>query len=132
MPFQNVGNGQISVTVRQTQGDNSMGYGIGFRERDGYHGYTFLISSNGMWALALNTGGLSPAYIVSWTPSNSIRTGPDATNMLGIVSIGADFDLYINGVKVSSQTDYTYASGYTSLEAGSGMEAVFTNLAIAT
>jgi len=97
-----------------------------------YFTYGAFIRSDGFWMdsqgngylIALTSGGSysvwqvqdgSESSIISWTSSDFLNTGLEASNVITIDAYGSEFDLYFNGNYVNSFTHSAHASGYVTL-----------------
>lgn len=111
-PAPNLGDGTISVRIRQEGGSNNQFYGIVFRATNDSipTGYFFGIAQNQQWTFtALNQGNSAP--IVAATTDAHINTGANASNTITVRAKGAHFIFYINGVKVGQADNSQFGSG---------------------
>ena len=119
----------VDVQVSQLSGDNTSGFGIVFRRESQGNYYSFRVDSGGEWAAFVCQNGNCNS--LGGTSDNSIKTGLNATNELEVIAIGSHFDFYVNGTKVGSADDTTFASGEIGLSGADGDEVVFSNLVVA-
>ena len=121
------------------------GYGIRFREQQAGF-YEFTISSGGTDSSgeAISSGGtfsvdkFDESGIVRIVPlkteSPSIVQGEGELNVLGVLALGLDILLYINGQEVASFSDSDHAAGSISLRVfpyfEGGSQTIFDNAAI--
>lgn len=123
----------ISVQVKQISG-TAVDYGIGFRSNGQQSEYYMYITANGMWsAIRLSNGQLTT--LVSKTASGAIHQGLNQVNTLEVDTSGSAFTFFINGARVGSATDSSYASGKIGLQVdpnspGTGLEVVYTNIKV--
>jgi hypothetical protein len=127
-----LGDGVLTVTVKQTVGSDLNGYGIAFRDNGSTSGsgYYFLVDSQGEWIFIKLTND-EPTKITDYTVSSAIHTGIGATNTLTVKAVGSSFTFSINGTVLPVQSDTSFSKGKWGLIGGdTGDEVVFTNLTI--
>jgi hypothetical protein len=107
---------EMTATLEKcTAKDN---YGIIFRVPkydEPVQGYLFSISCDGYYKLWLwdglaDTDGASK-QILSWKANPIIRSGAEQSNRIGVLAVGKNIYLYINGTRVNETVDATFSSG---------------------
>jgi len=105
----------IQAEVRLVSGSADNNYGLLCRYQDVDNFYTFLISSDGYYAIAQVTGGVSYKILSGdgqhLLPSDAIQTEPGATNEIHAVCAGNILTLYVNGRQLASVSDDQFTSG---------------------
>ncbi len=127
-PVTDVADAVASVTVKQTTGDLTSGYGIVFRRPSKGNYYAFLIDSNGKWAFVKAVSGQDPTRIIDFKADAAIKSGLNAANTLKVRAVGSDYTFFVNGTQVGQSTDATYtAKGAWGLSGQVGIEVVYTD-----
>lgn len=129
-PIGDIGDGSITVTVKQISGSTLYPYGIMFRLGSDQSHYEFDIDSNSKWVLFKYVAGQSNSTeLQGYTANSAIHGGLNATNTLKVDFRGGTFTCSVNGAVVGSVTDANSAlgPGKVGLNAGSNVSAVFTN-----
>jgi hypothetical protein len=86
-------------------------YGLIFRAPDTSQGYFFGVSCDGQYSLrTFVSGSFSKTNIVDWTQSDSILTGPNQVNRIGVLVKDNNYSLYINGKLISTKSDDTFSA----------------------
>lgn len=121
------------------------GYGFRFREQEaGFYEFTVSSGGTGSGGEAISGGGTfsvdkflegSIVRIVPFkTESPSIVQGDGELNVLGVLALGPDISLYINGQEVASFSDPDHPTGSISLRVNpyfdEGSRTVFDNAAV--
>jgi hypothetical protein len=98
-------------TTQVSAGPNSdNAYGVACREQDGSgDGYYLRISGDGYYSIFKAAGGEFTA-LLDWTESSAIRRG-NATNHIRAICNGTTLELFVNGERMGSVEDSTFASG---------------------
>lgn len=111
-PIGNLGDGTISVRMRQLSGPNNQYYGILFRATNDSipTGYFFGIAQNQQWSFSLLSNGNSTA-IVAPTTDVHIKSGLNTSNTIAVRAIGSHFVFYINGAQVGQVDSRAFSSG---------------------
>ncbi len=111
-PIGNLGNGTISVRMRQMSGANNQYYGILFRAPNDSSptGYFFGITQNQQWSFAVLSNGNSTP-IVAPTTDVHIKSGLNTSNTIAVRAIGNHFVFYINGAQVGEVDNNAFSSG---------------------
>lgn len=129
-PAKNVSDGVTTVSVKQTSGPITYGYGLIIRRPSKGNYYGFLIDGNGKWNFVKVVNG-TPTDIVKFTASPAIKTGLNQSNTLSVTAKGSHFVFVVNGTQVGAADDTTFTSGDTGLSGNDGVEVVFSGLSIA-
>ncbi len=91
-------------------------YGIIFRvpEKVDYNqGYIFSLTCDGRYSLRLWDGiAKQSIWVKYYSASEEINAGSSKSNRLGVMTIGDQISLYVNGVKLDVIEDDTFAAGY--------------------
>lgn len=110
------GTGNLYAEVTATNGEclqrDSVGMAIRVDKKTAAGGYSLEVSCDGAWRFRLHQIGGDQVEFIDWTPSDAIRTGPAATNRLGIWAYQARFHLFVNGVEVGEYWDVHYRHTY--------------------
>jgi len=93
-------------------------YGVLARAPEDNKGYVYEFSCDGHYRLYTWDGEHYNA-LQEWTTTDSVKTGPNQTNVMGIYMKGNDIRLYANGKKIAEFTDSTYDHGQFGLVIGS-------------
>jgi hypothetical protein len=99
-------------------------YGLLVRAPEPNAGYVFNISCNGQFRI-YEWDGETYNQLHAWTSSTAIKTGPNATNVVGVWANGDDIRLYINDVLVAELEVDVYDEGRFGLLVGSTNTANF-------
>jgi hypothetical protein len=103
---------EISVTNGDCIGKDAVGLVMRVQKDTAAGGYGLEISCDGEWRLMHFREGKSPEIMVDWTASDTINTGKDATNRLGLWGYQPDFNVFINGQQVGKARDSKYSYKY--------------------
>ena len=93
-------------------------YGFLFRAPDVNEGYVFNISCDGHFRLYKWADNTFTA-LENWTRSGAIKTGPNATNEIGVMADGKTLKLYANGRLLAELQDGKFSEGRFGLLIGS-------------
>ena len=116
------------VTATQTSGPAEGEFGLVFRLVDSGDGYIFIATGDGRAFLAKIASGQITPISDAW-PYSADAYGQPRT--LRVVAQGAIITCYINGARVGTLTDSTYANGGVGLMAGSGgVDVAFTDFSV--
>jgi hypothetical protein len=114
-----LGDAYIEAVVKMGACSTSDGYGLVFRvpEQVAYNqGYFFGITCDGKYSLRVWNGLVGANGVTTWLQypklSEFIVKGKDASNTLGVMTVGDDISLYINGELVAEFEDDTYPQGF--------------------
>lgn len=131
LSFDNVA---IKVTATQVSAgpaDNN-DYGVVCREQGDGHGYYFLISGDGGYAILMAYENQFET-LVDWAPSDAVNQG-NATNDIEVICDGPTLTLTVNGQRLATTEDTTYSAGDIALTATSYEDAAteihFDNLVV--
>ena len=131
-PISSLGDGTISVSMRQLSGPNNQYYGILFRATNDSipTGYFFGITQNQRWSFSLLSNGNSSA-IVAPTTDVHIKSGLNASNTIAVRAIGSHFVFYINGAQVGQVDSRAFSSGRIGLiNTDSGLYVVYNDFTV--
>ncbi len=141
---QNFGDFYLTVDANLTKGSQANGYGIYIRgtsdqSLDIATYYRFEIYGDGSYAIFkgnVDASGVSSSQqLVNYTPTTIINKA-GKVNHIAISAKGAAMTLYVNGQKLKTITDNTYASGSIAMfvsnlpQSPAGAAATFSNLVI--
>jgi hypothetical protein len=125
------GNVALEVQMKVIKGNCG---GVTFRDDGRTAAYHFEVCQDGTYALYRYD--VSGSSITQLSASSSvIKTGLNQFNLLAVVAINAQFDLYVNGQHIDSISDNTFPQGYVGLRASyySGtVEVVYSNVKVWT
>ena len=128
-PSDQVGDGVVTVSVKQLSGAVTDGFGLVFRRPSAGNYYEFLIDANGKWFFSKVVGGTSTT-IVDFTPNSAVTKGLNQVNTISVQSQGSHFVFSVNGTQVGTSDDTTFTTGDTGLSGNDNIEVVYTNLTI--
>lgn len=74
-------------------------------------GYLVGLTCDGKYSLR-KWDGTNMRELIAWTSSDTILSGSNQTNRLGLLAIGSQLTVYINGTALKSATDSTFTSGH--------------------
>ena len=112
---------------RWLAGSDGIGYGLLFRVQDINNYYTFNISQNGFYRLALEID--SEWYdLVDWTKSRFIN--PTGKNLIRVEVIGANIRCYVNDNLVQEYEDATYLEGMIGFVTFADVHAAFDDVEV--
>jgi hypothetical protein len=113
-PVSHLGDGTISVRMKQLGGPADQFYGIMFRSANDSLYYVFGISQNQKWTFSLvSSGNGNP--IVPPTADSHIAGGLNASNTITVRVKSGHFIFYINGAQVGQADNSAIASGRVGL-----------------
>lgn len=104
----------VTVDMRQTEGDVRAAYGIRFRQTGPEDYLMVAISSDGFARLVRVRAGEYVA-LAPWRQYGAIQRGIGATNRLRLVAQGANLVASVNGVQVITATDAIDVGGQLTL-----------------
>lgn len=105
----------VDVTALGSSQNENNGFGVDCRIQDNGDGYTFHISSDGMYSI-LKFEDTHGSELVKWTESLNIPTG-DKTNHLTVLCQGSHLGMWVNDISIASIEDTTFTTGSISLSA---------------
>ena len=112
-------NAYIETSIKSDSCASNDSYGVMFRvpligEAD--RGYLFGITCAGNYFLWEWDGKVPPdgklTKLIDYTASDAIITGANQINRVGVMTIGSQFYLYVNGQMIHQVSDTTFPSGY--------------------
>jgi hypothetical protein len=109
-PVSNLGNGTVSVKLREISGPSDQFAGILFRSANNSYFYVFGVSESQQWTFSLVSNGNGTAIVPATTDSH-IAGGANATNTLTVRAKGSHFIFYINGAQVGQADNSAISSG---------------------
>nr|HID12426.1 hypothetical protein [Anaerolineae bacterium] len=108
---------EVDATQVSAPANNNNDYGVICRLQPNGDGYYLLISGDGYYAIAKAIDG-DFEWLVNWTESDVIRQG-NATNHIRAVCDGSTLLLFVNGQRLATAEDGTFARGDIALTATS-------------
>jgi hypothetical protein len=104
---------EVSATNGECIGRDALGMTIRVDRDSAAGGYSLEVSCDGAFRFRLHQIGGDQVELIDWTDSDAIRTGPGATNRLGLWGYQARFRLYLNGEEVGEfwETNYRHSYG---------------------
>ena len=131
-PASSLGDGTISVSMRQLSGPNNQFYGILFRATNDSvpTGYFFGITQSQQWSFSDLSNGNSAAIVAPTTDAH-IKSGLNASNTIAVRAIGSHFVFYINGAQVGQVDSHTFSSGRIGLiNTDGGLDVVYNDFTV--
>ena len=123
---------EVDATQVSAGPESNNDYGAVCREQGDGDGYYMLISGDGYCAI-IKAEGKEFQTLVEWAESNAVRKG-NATNRIRVVCNGSTLEMFVNGQRVATAEDSTYATGDIALTAttyeGQATEIHFDNLVV--
>jgi hypothetical protein len=110
-----VGDGYLAVSVRQSEGETSGEAGLVFRQQGDSNYYLFEINHQGQYAVYLHLDG-DWQTLIDWQDSAAII--PQEMNRLAVFTQGDQFYFFINRQLVDQTSDSTLADGQAGLLIG--------------
>jgi len=127
---------EVTAEVGACSGKDAYGFGIRVGGQNFDQGYTLEIACDGSYRLRRFVSEELPVILLNWTPAAALVSGPLATNRIGLLAQGEQFQVFANGELVSAQAieDDSYSSGILSLFASAaqtpGLTVHFDDLAL--
>jgi hypothetical protein len=123
----------IEATIRTGTCSGTDRYGMIFRvpvAREANKGYLLGVSCDGKyslreWDATLGSKGTMTTH-VNWTSSESIQSGSNKSNKIGIMTVDDRLIIYINGVLVTEVKDNSFSAGSFGLFVGARETSNFT------
>lgn len=130
---ESLGNVYMEATVNTGTCTGTDRYGFIFRvpvAHEANKGYLFGVSCDGKyslreWDATIGSKGSMTTH-VNWTASDSIQSGSNKTNKIGMMAVADRLILYINGVLITEVKDNTFSSGSFGLFVGARETTDFT------
>ncbi|MDI7276370.1 MAG: hypothetical protein QME94_10350, partial [Anaerolineae bacterium] len=110
----------LEVDATPVAGPDDNGYGVLFRYVDGENFYYFEISSDGYYHFRSNEND-EWVQLIKWTRSDAIKQGKQR-NRITVLAEGDHFEFQLNGQRVATYEDDSFASGTIGLIAATGEE----------
>lgn len=113
---------EVTVAVGDCAGKDAYGLAVRVGGANYDQGYTFEVACDGTYRLRRFVSEQAPSILRNWTASEHIQSGPNVTNVIGLVADGADLYPVVNGrplVEAPIQ-DSAYDSGFFSLFPSAG------------
>lgn len=129
------GDGLAQIETEHCSGDLTAQYGLLFRGRLGdgrANGYSLRISAQGCWKILRYTQS-DWSDVTPWAHSDAVNTGEGAKNTLGVVCLGTEINVVINGQRIATINDGSYSYGKVGVENGKAdgqADVAFRNLKI--
>jgi hypothetical protein len=121
----------MQVTVEETSGPLSYGYGLTFRSSDSQNYYDFAVAADGSVWISRWVNEQRDHISPTWHPPTFMR-GLGQPTTLRLVARGSSFTCYVNGVGVGTVSDSSTARGRVGFFSGeSTLEAAFSNFEVA-
>jgi hypothetical protein len=127
---------EVTVEVGDCSGRDAYGMAVRVGGENFDRGYTLEVTCDGQYRVRKFISEAAPATLTDWTPATAIVKGPDATNRLGILSVGDELHFVVNGTVLETQpvVDGEYTGGTIGLFASAaqtaGLTAYFDNFAL--
>lgn len=108
---------EVSANVGACSGKDAYGVAIRVGGANFDQGYTLEIACDGSFRIRKFVSLQAPSELLTWTDSNAIRPGPDASNTVGFLADGSELYPIVNGEQLldSPINDPDYQAGYFSL-----------------
>ena len=101
----------LEITAMKKSGAVGPGYGVAFGYQDSMNFYNIFIAIDGTYNVYKRVNG-SYIQIQDWTSSSALLTGYDQANVIKVLYTGTGtYDVYFNGVKVTTITDTAFVGG---------------------
>lgn len=115
---------EMTVKTESCTGNNQFGMIVRVPVlKDANQGYLFGIRCDGKYSLRKWDGTLGEkgtlTRLKDWTSSSAINIGANATNRLGLMTIGNRLIMYVNGTLLGEVSDDTFPVGYFGVYAAS-------------
>jgi len=112
-------NSYIELTVNSAACADKDSYGIIFRVpvfKEPTQGYLYEVTCDGYLRLWKWDGKVLPngkaEILINWKESPDVKTGANQVNRLGVMAVGNQFTIYMNGVAQGSVSDLSFKSGF--------------------
>jgi hypothetical protein len=109
---------RLEVNASKVGGDDNNDFGMICRYQDSSNFYFFVISSDGYYGIGKVKGGQQVLIGMESMPPSEIINQGNASNHLQADCVGSTLALYVNGEKLTEQTDTDFSSGDVGLIAG--------------
>ena len=128
-PASPIGDGAVSVTLKQVNGPPNHAFGIAFHHAAPKNYYFFGIDTLGRFTLTVVVNDVSH-NVLPFTHNAAIHSGLGATNQLQVIMKGQNVTLLVNGVAVGQATLSSFASGTVGLRGINNGDVLFQQLTI--
>lgn len=108
---------QITAEVGDCGGKDAYGLAIRVGGDNFDQGYTLEVACDGTYRIRKFISQQAPEVLLDWTASELLNSGPNATNVIGLVADGGDLSPVFNGeaARTTPVHDSAYDWGYFSL-----------------
>ncbi len=112
-------NTYIELTANSGSCEGKDSYGVIFRVpvfKEPNQGYLYEVTCDGYvrvwkWDGTLQPNGLAES-LIGWKQSPDVKTGANQTNRLGVLVVGKNIKIYMNGVLQGEATDSSFSAGF--------------------
>lgn len=112
-------NSYIELTVNSGACAEKDSYGIIYRVpvfKEPTQGYLYEVTCDGYLRLWEWNGNIQPKgeadILINWKESEDVNTGANQVNRLGVMAVGNQFTIYMNGVPQGSVSDSSFKAGF--------------------
>jgi hypothetical protein len=112
-------NSYVELTVNSAACSGKDSYGIIFRVpvfKEPTQGYLYEVTCDGYLRLWKWDGNVKPngkaEILINWKESPEVNTGANQVNRLGVMMVGNQFTIYMNGVAQGSVSDSSFKAGF--------------------
>jgi hypothetical protein len=112
-------NSYYELTVNSATCADKDSYGIIFRVpvfKEPTQGYLYEVTCDGYLRLWKWDGKVLPngkaEILINWKQSADVNTGANKVNRLGVMAVGSQFTIYMNGVAQGTVSDSSFKSGF--------------------
>lgn len=101
---------EITAEIGECRGKDSYGFAVRVSGDQRNSGYTLEISCDGHYRMRKFVSG-SVEVLIEWTPSESVNTGPNSANRIGILAKGNTLTGVVNGEVLDPVQDHDFTHG---------------------
>lgn len=112
-------NSYLELTVNSAACADKDSYGIIFRVpvfKEPTQGYLYEVTCDGYLRLWKWDGKVLPngkaEILINWKQSADVSTGANKVNRLGVMAVGSQFTIYMNGVAQGTVSDSSFKAGF--------------------
>jgi hypothetical protein len=112
-------NSYYELTVNSATCADKDSYGIIFRVpvfKEPTQGYLYEVTCDGYLRLWKWDGKVLPngkaEILINWKQSTDVNTGANKVNRLGVMAVGSQFTIYMNGVAQGTVSDSSFKAGF--------------------
>lgn len=112
-------NSYIELTVNSGACAEKDSYGIIYRVpvfKEPTQGYLYEVTCDGYLRLWEWNGNIQPKgeadILINWKESEDVNTGANQVNRLGVMAVGNQFTIYMNGVPQGTVSDSSFKAGF--------------------